>query len=80
MSFTFKQGANRNYVSSKIIYFIEYDEETYQLKIGFNNGFTGFFTGVPRELFNQFKNAQSKGSFFYDKLFNAGYKYYLDPN
>ena len=78
MSFTFKQRANRKYVSSQIIYFIEYNDEEQQLKIGFNDGLIGFFKDVPKDLYNRFESAKSKGAFFYENLFNGGYEHYLE--
>ncbi|MCD4695743.1 MAG: KTSC domain-containing protein [Bacteroidales bacterium] len=78
MSFSFKQKSNRKYVNSKIIYFIEYDDEVKQLKVGFNDGITGFFKDIPKELMAQFESAKSKGSFFYKNLYDAGYNYYLE--
>ena len=78
MCFSFEQKANRKYVSSKIIYFIEYDNNARQLKVGFNDGLIGFFNEVPKEIITQFESAKSKGSFFYKNLFNSGYKYYVD--
>ncbi|MCB2221819.1 MAG: KTSC domain-containing protein [Bacteroidetes bacterium] len=78
MSFTFKQRANRRYVTSKIICFIEYDEDSRELKIGFNDGLTGYFKDIPNELMAKFDSAESKGSFFYENLYNAGYRYYLE--
>ena len=78
MGFSFKQRANRKYVSSKIIHFIEYDDDAMQLKVGFNDGLVGMFNEVPKDIITEFENAKSKGNFFYRKLFNAGYKYYVD--
>lgn len=78
MSFTFKRKANRKYVSSKIIYFIEYDDENMQLKIGFNDGLTGYFNDVPKELITKFESARSKGNFFYKNLFNTNYQHHME--
>lgn len=78
MSYSFKQRENRKYVSSKIIYFIEYDDDARELKVGFNDGLIGFFEEVPREIMKQFESAKSKGNFFYKYLFNGGYNYYVD--
>ena len=77
MSFTFQQRANRKYVSSKIIYFIEYNDDEQQLKIGFNDGLIGFFKDVPKDLYSQFENAESKGTFLYKNLIDGGYEHYL---
>jgi len=78
MSFSFNQRSNRKYVSSSIIYFIEYDEEDKQLKIGFNDGLIGFFKDVPKDVISKFKSAESKGIFFYENLFDSGYKHHLE--
>ncbi len=74
MGFTFKQRNNREYVFSSILYFIEYDKETQLMKVGFNDGMIGYFKNVPDYLFQQFKFAESKGHFFYEHIYNAGYK------
>lgn len=74
MGYTFKQRLNRIYVSSKIIYFIEFDNDTSQLKIGFNDGSIGYFHDVPNTIIKQFKVAKSKGEFFYKNLYNSGFK------
>lgn len=78
MSFSFKQRANRKYVTSKIIHFIEYDDEARDLKIGFNDGIVGLFKEVPQDIITQFESAKSKGDFFYRNLFKAGYKCILN--
>jgi hypothetical protein len=78
MGFSFKQRANRKYVSSKIIHFIEYDDDARQLKVGFNDGLVGFFNEVPKDIISQFESAKSKGDFFYRNLYNAGYNYFVD--
>ena len=74
MGYTFKQRKNRKYVNSKIMYFIEYDLESMLLKIGFNDGTIGYFNNVPGDLVDEFGSADSKGSFFYQRLYKAGYK------
>ncbi len=76
MGFSFKQQASRKYVSSKIIHFFEYDNDARQLKIGFNNGLTGSFEDVPKDIITQFEGAKSKGNFFYKNLLKAGFRYY----
>jgi len=74
MCYTFKQKKNRKYVYSKIMYFIEYDMESMLLKIGFNDGSIGYFKDVPANLVNDLDSAESKGNFFYQNLYKAGYK------
>lgn len=78
MSFTFKQRSNRKYVSSRIICFFEYDQNSKELKIGFNDGVTGFYQDVPCELIDQFEMARSKGNFFYKNIHNSDYYYYTE--
>jgi hypothetical protein len=56
------------------MYFIEYDMETMLLKIGFNDGSIGYFRDVPADLISEFNSAESKGNFFYQHLYKAGYK------
>ena len=74
MCYSFKQQRNRKYVYSKIMYFIEYDQDSMLLKIGFNDGSIGYFKDVPADLINEFDSAESKGNFFYQHLYKAGYK------
>ena len=74
MGYTFKQKLNRIYVSSKIIYFIEFDQDTKILKIGFNDGSIGHFHDVPTGMIKDFKSAKSKGEFFYQHLYKSGIK------
>ncbi len=74
MGYTLKQKLNRIYVSSKIIYFIEFDSETNLLKIGFNDGSIGYFHDVPIGIISQFKTAKSKGEFFYRNLYKSDFK------
>jgi len=74
MCYTFKQKKNRKYVYSKIMYFIEYDMESMLLKIGFNDGSIGYFKDVPANLVSDLDSAESKGNFFYQNLYKAGYK------
>lgn len=77
MGYTFKQRQNRTYVSSKIIYFIEFDQETKLLKIGFNDGSIGHFHDVPSGMITEFKSAKSKGEFFYQHLYKSGIKRHI---
>lgn len=74
MGYMMEQSHNRMYVSSKIIYFIESDNETNLLKIGFNDGSIGYFQDVPDGIVSQFKSAKSKGKYFYRNLYKSSYK------
>jgi len=74
MGYTLKQKRDRIYVTSKILYFIEFNKETNLLKVGFNDGAIGYFQDVPSQVIKQFKIAKSKGEFFYRNLYQADYK------
>jgi hypothetical protein len=74
MGYTLKQKRDRIYVTSKILYFIEFNKETNLLKVGFNDGAIGYFQDVPKQVIKQFKLAKSKGEFFYRNLYQADYK------
>jgi len=78
MGYTFQQRKNRQYVSSMIIYFIEYDRDTSLLKIGFNDGLIGYYKDVPGDLISEFKSAVSKGDFFYKKLYNGEFENHIE--
>ena len=75
--YTFKQRRNRKYVFSTILYFMEYDEESQVMKIGFNDGVIGYFKDVPNDLYKEFKYAKSKGNFFYKHFYKSGYENYM---
>jgi len=78
MSYTFKRRFNRRYVSSTIICFFEYEKESGELKIGFNDGAIAYYQNIPGELIDQFDSAESKGKFFYRNFHDAGFKYHLE--
>ena len=50
-----------NVVSTNIAY-IEYDNGT--LKVGFTSGKSYEYKDVPQEIFEAFKNSESKGKYF----------------
>lgn len=51
-------------VVSTNIEFIEYDSDNSLLKVGFTNGRSYEYKDVPQDIFNNFKDADSKGKFF----------------
>lgn len=79
MSYTFKQRHDRVYVYSKIIHFIEYDKESNNLKIGFNDGSVGKYKDIPLDLYDEFQTSDSKGNFFYKNIHKAGFKAVFEP-
>ena len=56
------------YVSSSAITRIEYNEITRELHITFTSGKTYAYHGVPRDLYERFLRASSKGQFFNDYI------------
>jgi hypothetical protein len=77
MGYTLKQRKNRKYVFSRIIYFIEYDQDTSLLKIGFNDGLIGYFEDVPGDLIDAFQHAPSIGNFYYQNVHRAGFRHWF---
>jgi len=68
------------YVNSRIICFFEYDENSKELKIGFNDGVTGYYKDVPSELINRFRTARSKGGFFYNNISKSGFVHFIETH
>lgn len=62
-------------VSSSNLAAVEYDSESYTLKVQFNNGRIYEFYNVPKEVHTGLMNAPSKGTYFYEKIQNGGYFY-----
>jgi hypothetical protein len=60
-----------NYVDSSNIEAIGYDDSTQDLHVRFVAGTTYIYHGVPREVFDNFMDAPSKGSFLNRELKNA---------
>lgn len=57
-------------VSSTNISKIGYDEVLSELSVVFNNGRTYTYLGVPRNVYQEFLSASSKGSFVHTRLRN----------
>ena len=55
-------------VTSDVIHAIGYDEETSVLEIIFNSGAIYQYRGVPRQVFDEFMHAESKGNFFQNNI------------
>lgn len=55
-------------VESSMIESIGHDETTSRMVIVFRNGYVYEFHMVPRSVFEEFINAESKGKFFMDNL------------
>ncbi len=51
-------------VESDVIHAIGYDDETSVLEIIFNSGAIYQYRGVPRQVFDEFMCAESKGNYF----------------
>jgi hypothetical protein len=54
----------RTAVSSTNLAFVEYDPKFKKLKIWFKNGGIYAYGGVPENIFTDFMDASSKGTFF----------------
>jgi hypothetical protein len=53
-----------NEIKSSNIKKTEYDTETKDLVVEFNNGFRYEYKNVPHNLYTQFRKAESQGKFF----------------
>jgi hypothetical protein len=53
-----------NEIKSSNIRKTEYDTETKDLVVEFNNGFRYEYKNVPHNLYTQFRKAESQGKFF----------------
>lgn len=58
-------------VASSTIIRIEYDEETERLTVVFNSGARYTYEGVPHELWERFRDAESVGRFFIQEIKNT---------
>ncbi len=58
-------------VQSSNIDSIAYDEATKTAYVKFNNGSSHSYADVPKDLFEQFSSAESKGSFFNESIKNS---------
>lgn len=61
-------------VSSSNIASVGYDEEKKILHVTFNQGRTWEYTSVPKEVFDAFLSASSKGQYFH-KHIRSAYSY-----
>ena len=55
-------------VDSEVIHAVGYDPEISLLEIVFNDGRIYQYRGVPREVFDGLKKAESKGRYFQDNI------------
>jgi len=55
-------------VESDVIHAIGYDDEISVLEIIFNSGQIYQYRNVPREVFEQFMQAESKGNYFQENI------------
>lgn len=55
-------------VESDVIHAIGYDDEVSVLEVIFNSGQIYQYRNVPREVFEQLRRAESKGSYFQDNI------------
>lgn len=62
-------------VNSSNIEAIGYDAESATLRIQYLRGGTYDFQGVPLEVYNDFFNAPSKGTYFNEYIKKGGYPY-----
>ena len=62
-------------VDSSAIDQIGYNDENKLLKIQFKNGDVYQYYDVPRGVYEEFKDSQSKGHYFQNGIRNSGYKY-----
>jgi hypothetical protein len=62
-------------VESSNLASVGYEPETTTLEIEFHNGGVYQYSGVPEDVHQGLMNAESKGSYFYHNIKNAGYSY-----
>ena len=58
----------KNEIKSSNIKSTEYDVETKDLVVEFNNGLKYLYTGVPHQLYTKFRLAESQGKFFTSEI------------
>jgi len=66
---------SRIYVNSSSLDWIEYDNTTSILRIGFRSGGTYEYYDVPVEIYDGLLDAPSKGSYLHYNVKLAGYSY-----
>lgn len=62
-------------VNSSNIKEVGHDEKTKELRIKFHGDSVYAYDNVPKELFEKFMNAESKGSFFHKEIRKGGFKF-----
>lgn len=63
-----------NEIKSSNIKRTEYDTETKNLIVEFNNGFKYEYEEVPHQMYTKFRMSESQGKFFVNNI-SKGYKY-----
>jgi hypothetical protein len=63
-----------NEIQSSNIKRTEFDTESKELIVEFNNGLKYLYEGVPHQLYTQFRISESQGKFFSSKI-AKNYKY-----
>ena len=59
----------REYVQSSDLAWVEYDEPTRGLRIGFHNNDAAYeYSGVSKDIYEGLMKAPSKGSYFYQYI------------
>ena len=63
-----------NEIQSSNIRRTEFDTESKELVVEFNNGLRYLYEGVPHQIYTQFRTSDSQGKFFNSKIAKT-YKY-----
>ena len=63
-----------NEIQSSNIRMTEFDTESKELVVEFNNGLKYLYEGVPHQVYTQFRMSESQGKFFNAKIAKV-YKY-----
>lgn len=63
-----------NEIQSSNIRMTEFDTESKELVVEFNNGLRYLYEGVPHQVYTQFRMSESQGKFFNAKIAKV-YKY-----
>jgi hypothetical protein len=63
-----------NEIQSSNIKKTEFDTESKELVVEFNNGLRYLYEGVPHQIYTQFRTSDSQGKFFNSKIAKT-YKY-----
>ena len=63
-----------NEIQSSNIKKTEFDTESKELVVEFNNGLRYLYEGVPHQIYTQFRTSDSEGKFFNSKIAKT-YKY-----